>query len=146
MARIIFCCALAAGTLVLAGCGDDVTTTVASGTVRTDSGTPCDGALVVFHPQESERINDPKPVATCDDQGKFTLTTFQKDDGAEPGKYGVTVVWQAKVKAGRLSLSSESEPVGKDQLKGKYGKPASPLLTAEVTAGSPNTFEFIVEK
>lgn len=146
MARIVYRFALLCGSLLLVGCGEPVPTTIAtSGSVRTAKGMPCDGAFVVFHPQEESRVSDPKPLATCDDQGNFILTTFRAEDGAEPGKYGVTVVWPGKVKQAALSLSSESSPSGKDQLKGKYGKPAAPKLTAEVTAGEPNTFEFVVE-
>ncbi|QDS89426.1 hypothetical protein EC9_36260 [Rosistilla ulvae] len=147
MARVVFPFTLACGLVFLGGCGDEgPTTIVASGSVRTESGAPCDGALIVFHPQEESRVNDPKPVATCDEQGKFVLTTYRSGDGAQPGMYGVTVVWPAKAKAAALSLSSESGPRGKDQLNGKYGKPSAPELTAEVAPGPPNTFEFVVQK
>lgn len=108
-------------------------------------GTPCDGALVVFHPIDAGKENDPKPVAECDAQGSFQLTTMSPQDGAAAGEYGVTVVWNgAPSKESKFSLSSESAG-GADRLKGKYGQPQSPLLKAKVEAQAENRFEFVLK-
>jgi len=114
------------------------------GTVKTKKGQPCDNALVVFHPTAKDRLNDAKPLATTNAEGKFVLTTFAQDDGALPGDYGVTVVWPGKPgSASKMSLTGEGEAVGEDQLKGKYGIPSTPLLKATVPAqgGADLTFE-----
>ena len=115
-----------------------------SGSVKTKAGKPCDNALVVFHPQDKERANDPKPVGTCDENGEFTLTTKLPGDGAMGGKYGVTIVWIGKAKESKMSLSSEAGG-GQDQLGGRYGQPQKPKLFAEVKADGENRFEFVVE-
>ena len=107
------------------------------GMVKTKKGQPCDNALVVLHPTAKDRLNDAKPVATTNAEGKFVLTTFALDDGALPGDYSVTVVWPGKGGAeSKFSLSGEGEGAagGADQLKGKYGNPSQPLLKATVPA------------
>ncbi len=131
--------------MVLAGCGSGSAYYPAGGVVKLSDGTPCDGALVVFHPQDAGKENDPKPVAECDAQGVFQLTTMSPQDGAAAGTYGVTVVWNAAPgKESKFSLSSESSG-GADRLKGKYGMPQSPLLNAKIEAQSDNRFEFILD-
>lgn len=102
------------------------------GSVKTTTGEPCSGALVVFHPTEEARLNAPKPFATCGVDGAFRLTTFQEGDGAAPGEYAVTVVWPSDVVAGEMSLSSEGKAVGADRLRNNYGDPRSPRLKATV--------------
>jgi hypothetical protein len=102
--------------------------------VKSKSGRPCSNALVVFHPTDKERINDPKPVATTDAEGRFALTTFSKSDGARPGEYAVTVVWPGQEQKGsKISLTGEGGGSGADRLKGKYGNPSKPLLRATIT-------------
>ena len=131
---------------LMAGCGGDQKTMVAvSGKVMSTAGKPCEGALVVFHPQDAGKVNNAKPFAKTDATGSFKLTTDTEGDGAEPGNYGVTIVWQSAAKDSKISLSSEGGNAGADVLKGKYANPGKPLINAEVKAGQPNTFEWTVE-
>jgi hypothetical protein len=136
--------ALAVTLVALTGCGGGTPPVEkAEGTV-TVKGQPAAGALVVFHPKDAGRENDPKPVATVRDDGTFTLTTFADGDGAPAGEYGVTVVWNAKGKEAKLSLSSEGG-AGADRLGGRYGDPRQPKLSATVKKGEPNTFKFALD-
>ena len=106
------------------------------GTVKTKSGRPCDNALVVFHPLEQGRLNDPKPVGKTDSNGHFVLTTFAENDGALPGEYGITVVWPGQdAKSSKMFMTGEGGAVGVDQLKGKFGNPSKPLLKATIPIG-----------
>jgi hypothetical protein len=118
-----------------------------SGAVITTSGEACDGALVVFHPRDAGRENDAKPVATTDAEGRFELTTFAEGDGALPGEYGVTIVWNKPAEEGKISLFGDegSAPGGQDRLGGRYGIPKSPKLEATVTPDGENEFRFEVE-
>lgn len=144
-ARMCYVLIVLLGTLGLAGCGGVATTTVAAkGQVLSAEGTPCEGALVVFHPQEAGRINGPKPVATTDSEGRFVLTTHSENDGAEPGKYGVTVVWNQAAKESKFSLTGEGGG-GADRLGGRYGDPSNPKLNAIVESGKDNDFRFEVK-
>jgi|694.fasta_scaffold04114_9 hypothetical protein len=102
------------------------------GIVKTTTGEPCSGALVVFHPSDEARLNAPKPFATCGADGSFRLTTYQEGDGAAQGDYAVTIVWPGEIAAGEMSLSSEGKAVGADRLRNNYGDPRSPRLKATV--------------
>lgn len=138
---VLFCCCL-----FVAGCGSGKSQTLpVSGSIKTKDGKPCDNALVVFHPQETERVNAPKPFAKTDAQGNFIITTEVEGDGALAGKYGVTVVWHGEGKEAKLSLSGEGKGGGADKLNGKYANPGSPILSAEVVRDSANRFDFTVE-
>ena len=56
--------------------------------VVTQGGTPIEGAVVSFHPVTGEGRS---ATGTTDASGRYRLTSFAKDDGALPGRYGVTV-------------------------------------------------------
>lgn len=119
--------------VTLVGCAPSSPKTYpVQGSVKTTTGEPCSGALVVFHPSEEGRKNAPKPFATCGSDGSFRLTTYQEGDGAEQGEYAVTVVWPGEVAAGEMSLSSEGKATGADRLGNNYGDPRSPRLKATV--------------
>ena len=138
---VLFCCCLFA-----VGCGSGKPQTLqVSGSVKTKDGKPCDNALVVFHPQEAERVNAPKPFAKTDAQGHFILTTEAEGDGAPAGKYGVTVVWHGDGKEAKFSLSGEGKGGGADKLNGRYANPRSPVLLVEVVRDSANRFDLAVE-
>lgn len=103
-----------------------------AGRVATKDGTPCDGALVVLHPKAPGRSGDAKPVGKTADDGSFSLTTYEANDGAVPGPYGVTIVWPAKANEAKMSLSGEGGGGGADRLGGRYGDPAAPKVSVDV--------------
>jgi hypothetical protein len=127
--------------LLAAGCGDGRPPVYPAGGKVTVKGEPAAGALVVFHPRDPGRENDPKPVATVRDDGTFTLTTFAAEDGAPAGEYGITVVWNQKAKEKKFSLGDEGGGAGQDRLGGRYGDPRKPQITVTVTASGPNDFD-----
>ena len=129
------------------GCSPSGPVPVAStGIVKTKSGSPCDNALVVFHPLDGSRVNDPKPVAKTDSEGRFVLRTFSESDGAIPGEYAVTVVWPGKAGTGtKISMTGEGEVVGADQLKGKFGDPNKPLLNATIPSKGITNILLVVD-
>jgi hypothetical protein len=69
-----------------AGCGGPKTLPV-SGSVRLADGSPVAGATVVF---ESSQLRL-SPSGTTDSAGRFTLTAFERDDGAPAGIYAIAV-------------------------------------------------------
>ncbi len=75
------------GPMGFTGCGKGRPTTIpVTGTVTLD-GKPIAGATVMLQPQ-----GPGKPaVGVTDDQGRFSLYTFEPGDGALPGTYLVTV-------------------------------------------------------
>lgn len=122
-------------TLVLSGCGaqsDRLPVQPVSGTV-TFKGKPLSNALVAFHPVDN---SDPRATAcraTSDANGKFTLSTYDANDGAPAGEYKVTVECY-KLKGSGTSL----EP-GPNFLPVKYSRPATTKLTVRVEEGAPNS-------
>jgi len=119
----------------LVGCGGEPSKperAPVSGKVVTKGGKACDGALVVFHASAPGRATDAKPVGTTGADGSFALTSFETNDGAIPGDYGVTIVWPASTKAAQISLSSEGGGGGGDQLAGRYGDPRTPKIKISV--------------
>lgn len=131
----------------IVGCPNNSAKTVASrGVLKTSKGEACEGALIVFHPLEKGRVNDPKPVATVDASGSFVLRTHTQDDGAEPGEYGVTVVWMGPASSSKeFSLSSETSSGVTDRLAGKYGNPKDPKFKVTIPSGGDQAIELKVD-
>ena len=85
-------------------------------------------------------------MATTSADGSFTLTTTREGDGALPGSYGVTIVWNKPAPDKKLSLSSEGGGAGTtDRLQGRYGDPRKPQFEVQVADPGPDTFEFTVK-
>lgn len=142
MFRTLLLCGLVA--VIGLGCGADRKLQVvkASGEVLV-GGKPAEGALVVFHPQEKDRERDVKPFAKTNAQGKFILNTYEEGDGATPGEYKVTIVWNKAGAAQKVSFGNDSgQSTGPDQLGGRYGNPANTSLSKTVKKGEPNEFKF----
>jgi hypothetical protein len=93
-------------------------------------GKPAPGAFVVFHPTE-DAGDDLRPTGRVDADGSFSLSTYDKDDGAPAGDYTVTVEWQPLVTKG------QDTEVGPNVLPDRYGKPETTPLKASITE-APN--------
>jgi 3',5'-cyclic AMP phosphodiesterase CpdA len=102
-------------------------------------GCPAPGAQVVFYyinPATSllTRAGD----ALVDGDGSFTLSTYQANDGAPAGKYGVAVTW-------RENLFDPDGTVGANRLPEKYATVATSGLRVEVRPGQ-NEFTLELRK
>ena len=111
------------------------------GKVMFKKDTPAAGAMIVFHPlsEEFERRIGGKPFAKVQEDGSFQLTTYQENDGAPEGEYGLSVDWRVKPK-NFLVFDSESSASGKQMLKDKYTNPQKPFLKVTVKKGEANDF------
>lgn len=140
------------GLLFVGGCGKAAPVTAEiRGELKTAAGTPCGGALIVFHPQEPNRVNAAKPVAIAEADGSFVVRTFSDSDGAEPGNYKITVVWpqDKNAKEAKMSLSSEGGEGGgggPDRLKGAYGDPNTTKLGVTIKAEGNDPLKLTVEE
>jgi hypothetical protein len=106
------------------------------GKVTDADGKPAVGAQVIFHrvnsdPNDKETIS---AVGTTDQSGEYTLTTYNKDDGAPEGDYTVTVTWPAEKKTPGPGL-------GPDRLNGQYANVASSQIKRKVSKSGPNEME-----
>ncbi|MCA9270409.1 MAG: carboxypeptidase regulatory-like domain-containing protein [Planctomycetales bacterium] len=121
------------------GCGDGrITVHPVAGQVLVD-GQPADNASVVFHPTGADAtITALRPSARTDEQGRFSLSTYQRGDGAPPGTYKITVTWNGPPPDTRPEDVPEQERhSGPDRLAGAYDDPSTTTLSAEVATG-PN--------
>jgi hypothetical protein len=123
---------LALGCLVLGGCqktplGDRQPTFPVTGQVIID-GEPAGKVLVKAHPRgKLDEAHPIFPQAITDDQGRFSLFTYDVGDGVPNGDYALTLVW------GRVNGARYSGP---DKLRGRYADPQRPVMTFQV-AGQP---------
>ncbi|HUP80470.1 MAG TPA: carboxypeptidase-like regulatory domain-containing protein [Pirellula sp.] len=85
--RRLFIVALACTTFSMLGCGNGLPPTYpVTGTVTLD-GKPVEGANVVF----KSAIDSNSASAMTDANGKYSLTTLSKGDGARVGSYSIIV-------------------------------------------------------
>ena len=102
----VFLCTLSVVLLSLIGCGSSKTASV-TGTVTLD-GQPVARAGVAFQPKDGGRMS----TGETDAAGKFTLTCYERGDGAIPGAHDVTVT---KFEIKKLDL-----PEGADELTAEF--------------------------
>jgi hypothetical protein len=93
------------------------------GRVLDGSSRPAVGALVVFHPVNTKESSPLKPLAYVDEKGAFTLTTYERGDGAPAGEYVVTVEWRRRI-ANPFAADNE----GQDRLEGRFSNPKTSKL------------------
>ena len=123
--------------LIVAGCakpGTDPTVKV-TGTV-TYKGTPVSGASVGFFPEKGRPGS-----GTTDAQGKFTLSTFRRGDGAVPGLHKVTIADVVETPKKGTPEAEKWQPPP-PRFPAKYADAKKSGLTAEVKQGDKNDFTF----
>lgn len=114
--------------LILTGCGggvDNPPCSPVTGTI-TRGTTPVANADVVFHPQGTGDVGKAGTGKT-DANGKFTISTYGKDDGALVGKHHVTVV------AGTDSADIPNDSEGLKKLEEERKKSALPETFREAS-------------
>jgi hypothetical protein len=121
--------ALAALTTALCqGCGGEqwqAETYPASGRI-TINGEPPEGAVVELHAtDEGPDVRNSRPWAVVEEDGTFTLSTYERGDGAPPGEYAVTVKWPPDV----------SQPSLADRLAGAYARPEQSRWEVTISEG-----------
>ncbi len=97
-------------------------------------GRPASGAAVHFHPVNQE-LGTPA-YATVNEDGSFELSTYDTDDGVEPGDYVVTINWRKEEKIDGDMVN------GPDLLGELYSKPNRSPLKAKVIAGENKEFRY----
>jgi hypothetical protein len=118
----------------------------------TMSGGPLPGASVSFAPLDGQ----PVAVGRTNDQGEYTLTTYDAGDGAAAGRYAVVVSKPTAVAAAsgedEHSVDPYAEVAGSHSAQARtdagggvpdlYTSSTSTPLKAEVTSGGENRFDF----
>jgi hypothetical protein len=91
-------------------------------------GRPAAGAMVGFVP-----LDDPfalKPHGKTAADGAFQLSTYELNDGAPSGRYGVTIAWPGPNP--RSNGEGDEEIPGADRLGGRYANPRTSAWKIEV--------------
>ncbi len=118
--------------MVCVGCGGEpkggprVETFPVTGKVLVD-GTPTAGLRVACYPQGETEINR-RLVVLTDDQGAFSLGTYESSDGLPEGEYKLTFEWIEGTMLGPET----------DKLKGAYSDPEESEYTVTVKTGEKN--------
>jgi hypothetical protein len=107
-------------------------------------GKPTPGALVVFHPVKQEDPNFPRPSGEVQEDGSFSLTTYEANDGAPEGEYIVSITWEDPKTRVEPHKAARSGPKARDKprLPTRYAKPKGSGLSAKVEKGGKNQPEF----
>jgi hypothetical protein len=150
--------AIAAVVFSVQGCGGsgaDLPETVPVTGKVIFKGAPLTGAAVRFY---REGASDRPAVGTTDSKGVFNLTTFNTNDGAQPGPYKVTILMVAKNGAStdkvavydpssadmsQFEMPMSDEP--ESAIPAIYASPASTPLKQTVTESGPNDFKLEIE-
>jgi len=120
--------------LLITGCGSDGPELIpVSGTV-TLNGTPIDEVVVTFVPKQAGK----PAMGLTDEQGRFSLSTTEVDDGAAVGSYYATVTsidqGATRPDAQGLSTGLEIHPRQKSIIPERYTLFRSSGLSYEVQA------------
>jgi len=135
IARVVFCCVLPAA---LVGCaGGKLKTYSVSGQVNYN-GKPLAGVDVAFHPVDARNNTGYPPHATTDNDGKFSLMTYVKDDGCPAGEFQVAIAFAVE-KVGGDEGNDQSKKIG-FQVPAKYQRKETSGLTVTIEKKS-NTLE-----
>jgi hypothetical protein len=129
--------------LLLSGCGKSGPQTVdVRGTV-TSGGKPLEGGTIAFQPTKVLEGAPMRPaIGQIEPDGTYSLTTFTKGDGIQPGEYQVSVT--SLIGAPPLTRWEESPPPRKSRIPLKYNQTTTSGLTASVPADAdePLTIDF----
>jgi hypothetical protein len=125
--------AVSAGMLLLSSCSGSNGLYPVHGKVFY-KGEPAAGAEVIFHPRGDNDPNVPRPTATVQEDGTYSLISFGKGEGAPPGEYYVFVRWIENNLPPSMTKGKKKtmKPVPADIFKGRYQNHAAPKFFAEV--------------
>ncbi|MBR9804003.1 hypothetical protein GYB59_20955 [bacterium] len=125
--RLLLQGCLVACLIGLSGCGSDwqASTYPARGIVSIN-GLPPAGAIIQLHPTgDSVDVRKSVPWALVEEDGTYTLTTYEPGDGAPAGEYAVTIKWSPDV----------TTPSFEDRLNNAYTNPAESQWIFTITKG-----------
>lgn len=89
------------------------------------------GAFVVLHPLDNGAAGELRPTGYVDENGKFSVTTYERGDGAPAGEYAVTVEWR------KLVAKDGEVQAGPNVLPQKYARAGTTDLRVHVAEGQP---------
>jgi hypothetical protein len=115
--------------LTCSACAKDTRKPVfpAQGKVLLD-GKPLPRAFLVFHPLNDSDPHAIRPLAHAEDDGTFTVSTYDAEDGAPAGEYAVTVEW-------RRQATKDDDAPPPNLLPDRYARPTTSALRVKIVEG-----------
>jgi hypothetical protein len=128
---LLFLAACLAG---LAGCGsavdpDRLPVFPAQGQIAYQ-GKSLGGAFVVLHPQGVKSADGLRPRGHVAEDGKFSLSTYETNDGAPAGDYKVTVEYRSLIKKPGGDVVA-----GPNVLPKQYSRPETTPISVRIASG-----------
>jgi hypothetical protein len=123
--------ALAGAALLLGSCSDGFKmrkTYPVSGQVLVD-GKPLKGVAIALHPQDKAMERE-RPLGETDENGKFTLSTYNTGDGAPEGEYTACLAVPPQGDEGSDQQKRTANPIPE-----KYGRAETSDLKVTVKSG-----------
>lgn len=119
---------VAVATAIFTGCAGETRVPVfpVSGKVQFQ-GKPPAGAIVVLNPVGATSNLDVLPTGTVKDDGSFTLTAYEPDDGAPVGNYVATIQW--------FKVTKDAGGPGPNVLPKTYSSPKTSPVKVNVESG-----------
>lgn len=113
---------------VTTGCSSETRVPVfpVTGKVQFQGKSPA-GAIVVLNPVGATSNLDVLPTGTVKDDGSFTLTAYEPDDGAPAGNYVATIQW--------YKVTKEAGGPGPNVLPKTYSSPKTSPVKVNVESG-----------
>ena len=125
LARVVFCLASS----LIAGCGSGhLPTAAVKGTVLYH-GRPLEFGSILFEPQQG-----PLARSTIGPDGRFTLGTYSKDDGAVLGEHRVRIACFESQRPGASSSKGHEATTGPSLIPRRYTNFSTSPLRVEVHA------------
>lgn len=90
--------------------------------------------MVEIHPEPGTSELTHPIFAATDDNGEFSVATYEKDDGLPEGTYSLAFTWQT------FSLVKKDK---KDKLNGAYSDPKKSNIKVTVVEGEPTDLGLI---
>ncbi|MCH9655603.1 MAG: DUF4198 domain-containing protein [Planctomycetes bacterium] len=111
--------------------------------VVTYKGKPMPDASVVLHPVNKKDDGLPTylPRGHVDEDGKFSVSTYQKGDGAPAGTYKVSFSWQGPLKG----VSEEEEDKLREKIPRKYRNPNTSGFIVTILETENSAMEFVLK-
>ncbi|MGA2796233.1 MAG: hypothetical protein ABSE63_01510 [Thermoguttaceae bacterium] len=91
---------------------------------------------MTFNPVDDDSRKTPKPGAQVKKNGEFRLSTYQSYDGAQAGRYAITIIYPSSER------KENDENIGPDLLQGRYADPQTTPLKIEIKEQNNNLAAF----
>jgi hypothetical protein len=101
-------------------------------------GKPTPNAMISLHPLQKHEPDNVHPLGYADQEGKFSLTTYETNDGAPAGDYEVSIIWFKQVEE-----RTAEQP---NLLPAKYADPKTSGLRVTVKEGTNTLKPFELTK